>query len=239
MKTHNLHSWNLSLENALAIQKNLRAWIVTEGDCPKPRLVGRISLISNSESEDSATVQACITVTALASNTLMERKVAIKTTKFPLHPGLYSFRKMPAVIAALNKLKRIPDVFICDGRGITGEDSFGVASHVGLVTSVPTIGIRSIRPKHITSTLSPERGSFLEVMEGGQVAAVLRVLDGVDPVLVSPAHQIGMEDAIARILDFIPANTSMREYLQAIYPEAGHNNDTPVRLRLVKSAVGR
>ena len=239
MKTHNLHSWNVSLENALAIQKNLRAWIVTEGQCPSPKLLGRISLTSNSESDNSATVQASITITEPASNRLLERKVAIKTTKFPLHPGLYSFRKMPAVVVALNKLKRIPDFFVCDGRGITGEDSFGIASHVGLITSVPTIGIRPVRPKHIIGSLCEERGSIIRAVEGGQMAAVLRVLDGVDPILVSPAHKISMDDAIARILEMIPADTSIREYLQAIYPEAGHNNETPVQLRLVKSAAGR
>ena len=239
MKTHNLHSWNVSLENALAIQKNLRAWIITEGQCPSPKLVGRVSLISNSENETSATVQACITITEPNTNRLLERKVAIKTTKFPLHPGLYSFRKMPAVVAALNKLKRIPDFFVCDGRGITGADSFGVASHVGLITSVPTIGIRPIRPKHIAGSLCEERGSFLRVVEGGQVAVILRVLDGCDPLLVSPAHRIGMEESIQRILEMIPSGTSVREYLQAIYPEAGHNNEVPMQLTLVKSAAGR
>ena len=54
MKTHNLHSWNITLENAVAIQKNLRAWIVTEGQCNQPDMVGRISLISNDESAHSA-----------------------------------------------------------------------------------------------------------------------------------------------------------------------------------------
>ena len=239
MKTHNLHSWNVSLENALAIQKNLRAWIITEGQCPNPKLVGRISLNSNSENENSATIQACITVTATTTKTLLERKVAIKTTKFPLHPGLHSFRKMPAVITALNKLKRVPDIFICDGRGVTGDDRFGVASHVGLITSVPTIGIRCVRPRHITGSLCKERGSYLRVVEGGQIAAVLRVLDDMDPILVSPAHRIGLEDAINTVLELIPSDTSAREYSQAIYPEAGHNNDTPVQLRLVKSAAGR
>ncbi|HAG93601.1 MAG: hypothetical protein CMK83_18090 [Pseudomonadales bacterium] len=239
MKTHNLHSWNITLENAVAIQKNLRAWIVTEGQCNQPDMVGRISLISNDESAHSATVQARITITAFRTRTLLERKVAIKTTQFPRQPGLYSFRKMPAIIAALNKLNRIPDVFICDGRGVTGVDSFGVASHVGLVTSVPTVGIRPVRLKHDTSTLGAERGSFLQVHEDQQIAAVVRVLDNADPLLVSPAHRIGMQDAIQRVLEHIPAGTSYREYLQALYPEAGHNNKTPVQLRLVKSATGQ
>lgn len=239
MKTHNLHTWNVSLENAKAIQKNLRAWIVTEGNCSKPSLVGRISLISNNESPHSATIQARITIESCPSRTLLERKVAIKTTKFPLQAGLYSFRKMPAIIAALNKLNRIPDVFICDGRGITGDDSFGVASHVGLITSVPTIGIRAVKPRHVAETLGQERGCALRVFENNQVAAVVRVLEGVDPLLVSPGHKISMEDSIARVLDMIPANQSIREYLQALYPEAGHTNETPVQLKLVRTATGR
>lgn len=239
MKTHNLHSWNVTLENAKAIQKNLRAWIVTEGRCEQPNLVGRISLFSNNESEHSATIQACITIKSHPSQTLLERKVAIKTTKFPQETGLYSFRKMPAIIAALNKLNRVPDIFICDGRGITGEDSFGVASHVGLITSVPTVGIRPVKPRHLTETLGMERGSFLRVYENHQVAAVVRVIHGADPLLISPAHKISLEDAINRVLDIIPANLSIREYLQALYPEASHTNETPVQLTLVHTATGR
>ncbi|AUM11362.1 hypothetical protein Kalk_02480 [Ketobacter alkanivorans] len=239
MKTHNLHSWNVSLENARAIHKNLRAWIITEGDCSQPRLVGRISLTSNNESDQSATIQACITVQSSPSKTLLERKVAIKTAKFPLEPGLYAFRKVPAIIAALNKLNRVPDLFICDGRGVTGDESFGVASHVGLVCSVPTIGIRPVKPRHMTETLGLERGSYLRVHDNNQIAAIVRIIDNADPLLVSPGHKISLEASIAQVLDYIPASLSKREYLQALYPEAGHNNEAPVKLTLVHSATGR
>jgi deoxyribonuclease V len=239
MKTHTLHSWNVSLENAKAIQKNLRAWIVTEGPCLHPKLIGRITLTSTKESDQSATVQACVTIQSYPSMTLLERKVAIKTSKFPLQPGLYSFRKVPAVVAALNKLNRVPDLFICDGRGITGEDSFGVASHVGLITSIPTIGIRTIKPKHMLETLGAERGSYLRIFDSGQIAAAVRLIDGLDPVQVAPAHKINLENAVAQALAYVPATISSQDYLQALYPESGTKKAEVVQLSVLKSATGR
>jgi deoxyribonuclease V len=236
MRIHKLHPWNLTLENAKAIQRNLRAWIVTEGACPEPKMLGRIHVTSSDETQHSATIQARITITDRASGTLLERKVAIKTTKFPLQAGMKSFRKMPAIIAALEKLNRVPDVFICDGFGITSETSFGVASHVGLVTSVPTIGVCHTRGHQPNTALAMERGSHLPAGDG-VVGAMTRVLTGVDPLLICPAHKIGQQEAMDIILNYIPANTPIRDYLQAIYRETGNNKDTPVKLKLVKSGT--
>ena len=56
MKTHKLHEWDLSLENAKAIQKNLRAWVVTEGECRNAKLVGRILLSCASETANKCTI---------------------------------------------------------------------------------------------------------------------------------------------------------------------------------------
>jgi len=234
MRIHTLHPWNLSLENAKAVQRNLRAWVISDGSCKQPKMIGRITLSSSDETLQSATVQARITIIEYPSLTLLERKVAIKTTRFPLEQGLQSFRKMPAVIAALEKLNRVPDVFICDGKGITSETSFGVASHVGLVTGVPTIGLASADSVQLNSPLGLTRGSYLPATDRQQFAAVTRVLDATDPILISPAHKISLSDAIDRVLDYFPANTGIRDYLQAIYPETGHNDEKPVQLKLVK-----
>lgn len=235
MKTHRLHSWDVSVDQARAIQKNLRAWIVTEGQCRQPGLLARIELASAQTPEDGLTVQACVSVKSLPRLQLLERKVSVRTSLFPEVPGLASFRKVPAVVAALEKLARTPDVLLCDGRGITGHDSFGVASHVGLITNLPTVGIRSARPRQMTDLLGPTRGNWIPLQEDGCVAALVRVLDGQDPLILSPAHRLCMDDAIRQLLHYIPADTPVWEYQEAIYPEAGLRKPGPVALKLVAS----
>ena len=236
MKTHKLHEWSLSLESAKAIQKNLHAWIITEGACPSPKLIGRIQLESTTELNHHCTVQATIKVQSLPSMQLLERKVAIKSSHFPSRPGLQSFRKVPAILGALDKLNRVPDLFVCDGRGITSHRRFGVASHVGLLTNLPTIGICSAKPNAESNLLGRERGNYLPVTNQGQYSALVRVLDGLDPILVSPGHRIGLQEAVQMILRYIPESTPTRDFLTTLYPAAGINNDDVVQLSLVKTA---
>lgn len=233
MKTHQLHSWDVSVEQARAIQKNLRAWIVTEGQCRQPRLVARVELACARSAPDAITVQACIAVKALPSQQLLERKVALRRSSFPDTPGLASFCKAPAIVAALEKLARIPDFILCDGRGITGPDSFGLASHVGLITNLPTIGICAPKPRQLSDVLGQTRGAWLPLQDNVQHAALVRVVDGLDPLVVSPAHRMGLEAAIQHTLQAIPASTTAREYLQLLYPEAGIRPPAPVRLQVV------
>lgn len=235
MKTHQLHPWNVSVEQARAIQKNLSAWVVTEGRCRSPRLLGRIEMACTHENHNLATVQASVSIRALPSLQLLERKVSIRTSEFPAVEGLASFRKVPAVVAALAKLVRVPDVIICDGRGRTGSNSFGVASHVGLITNLPTIGIRAPRPRLLSDLLGNTRGCWLPVIDGGVEAVLLRVIEGLDPLMVSPAHRIDLEDAMRQVLKFVPANTPAQEYLQLLYPEAGIRGKLTTPLTLVSS----
>ena len=241
MKTHKLHEWDLSLENAKAIQKNLRAWVITEGECRNPKLVGRILLACASESEEKCTVQATVAIQALPSLRLLERKVSIKSSHFPSAKGLQSFRKGPAILAALNKLNRIPDVFICDGRGVTGDTQFGVASHVGLLTNLPTVGVCAVKPNADFGMLGHERGHYLPVTKNGQISALVRVLDGLDPVLVSPAHRIGLNQAMQVVLRYIPKSTLARDFTTTLYPASGINGNPSevIPLSLVKAAANR
>lgn len=209
--------------------------MVTEGRCRNPRLLGRVEMAATHESDSMVTVQASISIRSLPSLQLLERKVSIRTSEFPAEPGLASFRKVPAVVAALAKLVRVPDVIICDGRGRTGNASFGVASHVGLITNIPTIGVRSPRPRQLNELLGSARGSWMPVIESGVDAVLLRVLDGLDPIMVSPAHRIGREDAMQQVLNFVPAETPAQEYLQLLYPEAGIRGKLTTPLTLVSS----
>lgn len=235
MKIHRLHSWDVSVDEARAIQKNLRAWIVTEGQVRQPRLMARIELACAREAHDALTVQARICVKSLPDLRLLERKVSVRSSPFPGVPGLASFRKVPAIVAALEKLARVPDVILCDGRGVTGADSFGVASHVGLITNLPTLGVCPAKPRQHTELLGQARGSWIPLQEDDGVAALVRVLADQDPLIISPAHRLGLEDAIQHILHYVPADTPHWEYQQALYPEAALPKARPTTLKLVSN----
>ena len=216
MKTNQLHSWSVTVEQAKAIQKNLSAWVITEGSCPAPELIARVEVHPSGE---KGTETASVLLYSVSKGKIIERKHAIKNTAFPRVDGMLSFRKAPAAIAAIEKLPHTPDLIICDGRGRTGEDSFGLASHIGLVTNLPTIGIRTPKAREDVTHLSGARGQWLAVGENAwDQSVMLRVLDALDPVIVSPAHKICQRDAIEQLLNFLPADMPSRQYMDMLYP---------------------
>ena len=218
MKTHQLHKWTLSTEEARAIQKNLCAWVSTAERCTSPSLVARIEFSNTLDEQGS--IQSTVTVKSFPSLGFLERKIGIKQSNFPRVPGLISFQKVPAAIAALEKLSHSPDLLICDGRGLTGLDSFGVASHVGILSNLPTIGIRPPKARFNYSMLGNTRGDWLPLVDDNPNSGVLlRVIDGLDPLLVSPAHKITQEDAINQCLTFFPKTIPSREYIEILYPD--------------------
>lgn len=217
MKTNQLHSWSITLEQAKAIQKNLSAWVVTEGECQSTRIIARVEV--HPKGDQSSGESATATLYSATDRKILERKHAIKNTAFPRVEGMLSFRKAPAAIAAIEKLPLTPDLIICDGRGKTSESTFGLASHIGLITNLPTIGIRAPRARVDLELLGEKRGQWLAVGENAwDQSVLLRAIDGIDPILVSPAHRISQKSAIEQILNFIPATMPVREYLDMLYP---------------------
>ena len=219
MKTNPLHSWSVTVEQAKAIQKNLSAWVITDGRCNKPKLIARVEVHPSGE---KGTETASVMLYSTREGKIIERKHAIKNTAFPRMDGLLSFRKAPAAIAAIEKLPRTPDLIICDGRGRTGENTFGLASHIGLFTNLPTIGIRTPRARLDMNHLGSDRGQWLAIGENAwDQSVLLRVLPSLDPLVVSPGHQISQRAAIDQVLDFLPSDMPSRQYLEMLYPSAG------------------
>lgn len=64
----------------------------------------------------------------------------------PYMPGFLAYREAPHLIDLYNKLKTsrpdlLPDVIMLDGNGVLHVNGCGLASHVGVLLDVPTIGV--------------------------------------------------------------------------------------------------
>jgi len=127
--------------------------------------------------------------------------VSCEKIRFPYVPGFLSFREGHALISAIRTLKMLPDVIIVDGHGIAHPTGCGIASHIGVLLDIPTIGCAKSRLVGEYSEPGQEKGQWSPLMDGKKpVGAVLRTRDHVKPVFVSPGHLIDLHGSLAIVL---------------------------------------
>ncbi len=120
--------------------------------------------------------------------------------RFPYVPGLLSFREIPALLKAYEGLRRPPDVFMCDGQGLAHPRRFGLACHLGVVLSLPTVGCAKSRLCGDHETLGPTRGDRRPLLlNGEQVGYVYRSKTRVKPLYISPGHLADCDSALALV----------------------------------------
>jgi deoxyribonuclease V len=124
-----------------------------------------------------------------------------RKTRFPYVPGYLSFREAPAALAAMRRLRRDPDLIVCDGQGFAHPRRFGLACHLGLLANLPSIGVAKSRLIGEHAVLGSQRGEWVPLVDDGErIGVVLRTRTGVRPVYVSVGHRISLETAIDYVL---------------------------------------
>jgi deoxyribonuclease V len=127
----------------------------------------------------------------------VERAHAIVPLRFPYVPGLLSFREVPVLLAALEKLERMPDLLFCDGQGYAHPRRFGLACHLGVTLDRAAIGCAKSILIGSHGALSEKAGSWTEMRDGEEtIGAAVRTREGVKPVYVSQGHRVSLETAI-------------------------------------------
>ena len=189
-----LHSWNVSVGEAKALQEQLRGRVVT-GDA-LPAEIGHVAGIDIGFENGGKTTKAAVAVLAFPSLELCEHRTAKIPTTFPYVPGLLSFREVPAALKVMEMLDRLPDVIICDGQGIAHPRRMGLACHLGLALDIPTVGAAKSRLTGTHRAVPKQKGRSVPLMDGDeQIGLVLRTRTGVKPMFVSVGHRVSLRTA--------------------------------------------
>ena len=180
------HSWDLSPQEAIALQKRMASGVILK-PLPKEITVVAGADVGYSRHHDRA-------VAALATYTYpgLELRELVRfqgTFSYPYLPGLLSFREIPLLLRAFERLREEPDVVLCDGQGTAHPRRFGLASHLGLWLNVPTVGCAKTRLVGKHGKVAPVKGQYRSLRyRDERVGVVLRTRTKVKPLYVSPGH---------------------------------------------------
>jgi deoxyribonuclease V len=192
------HRWTITPRQAIAVQERLRGLVETADRLGPVRQVAGIDV---GFEDEGATTRAAVAVLSFPDLTLVDTAVVRAPTRFPYVPGLLTFREGPAVLRALHKLAVSPDLILYDGQGMAHPRRFGIASHIGVLTDIPSVGVAKTRLVGTFREPPDHKGGWSALMDHNEtIGAVLRTRQGVKPLFVSVGHRVCLTTAIRFVM---------------------------------------
>ena len=188
MKIPDEIKWPKTPSEAREIQNSERQKVILQD---RFGVIHKIAGVDIGFREKGNLARGAVVVLEFPSLKLIDSAVTFREVNFPYVPGFLSFREIPVLLDALRKLKHFPDLIVCDGQGIAHPRRFGLASHLGVLLDVPTIGSAKSHFIGTHEELPSQKGSRVELREDGELLGyVYRSRDAVKPIYISPGHRI-------------------------------------------------
>jgi deoxyribonuclease V len=200
MKAKALHPWQVTTHEAIAIQKRLRAQVITENTVGEIRYIAGADI---STSKDSPKAYAGVVVLSYPALQVVEERGIEDEVTFPYVPGLLAFREGPALIKVFEQLTIEPDVIVFDGQGLAHPRGMGIATHMGLVFDKPSIGCAKSLLFGRYQEPDQEKGAWADLRDpqGHIIGAVVRSKPKTTPIFVSIGHRLDLPTAIRLLIE--------------------------------------
>ena len=198
-------------------QLQLKSQLILTDKFEKVKYLGGVDLSFIKTSAEDAC--ACFVILSYPEmKCVYEDYQMVKLTQ-PYIPGYLAFREVDFLERLVMKVKTqkpeiLPQIILVDGNGILHPQGFGLASHLGVLCDIATIGV-SKKVFHLDGLtkdgvrkLSDENlkkaGDFIELKgNSGQIyGASFRSTDeAFQPIYISIGHKISLETSIKYIKD--------------------------------------
>ena len=196
MRIRQLHSWDISPTEAVALQRDLAGQLRINRGLPESAVQSIAGVDLSPPDAQTGLVRGAVVVVAWPSLDVIEVSTAEGVADFPYVPGLLSFREAPILLEALSGLRGTPDLVLVDGQGTAHPRRFGIACHLGLAVDVPIVGCAKSRLVGEHEQPGEEKGEWTRLTHHGDViGAVVRTRTGVRPIYVSPGNNIDLESS--------------------------------------------
>eukprot|EP01062_Namystynia_karyoxenos_P019951 TRINITY_DN17540_c0_g1_i1.p1 TRINITY_DN17540_c0_g1~~TRINITY_DN17540_c0_g1_i1.p1 ORF type:complete len:390 (+),score=68.71 TRINITY_DN17540_c0_g1_i1:136-1170(+) len=188
---------------------------------PPLRRVGGVD-ISFVKDSDTAACASLVVLDWELTRTAPDRAVLYENTEMisltlPYICGFLAFREVPHLERLVERLRAdrpdlVPDLILVDGSGVLHPVGFGAASHLGVVTGIPTVGVAKnflavdgMELKEVIARCRqpgalPAAGSVLPLIgdSGRQWGVALRATEqSTNPIFVSAGHLVSQATAAA------------------------------------------
>ncbi len=154
-----------------------------------------------------------------------EKAYAIKKANVPYMAGFLAYREGPAISEAYAKLEQKPDVMIFDGNGILHPRRIGMASHMGVLLDIASIGVA----KHLL--VGEVKGKTVYV-ENEARAELIITREHSKPIYVSPGHKISLKTSVEIVKNCIKFPHKLPEPLHL-----AHKYSNEIRNKLAKGEL--
>ncbi|KAI8387277.1 endonuclease V [Blakeslea trispora] len=168
---------------------------------------------------------ACLVVMEFPSMKILYKNFLPTKLRLPYISGYLAFREVDPLLKLLDQLKKeeprlYPQVILVDGNGVLHPRRFGTASHLGLLSNTPTIGVAKkmlVIPSELDDADCIKNACKKILLKKGDVynligsssqfcyGAAIRTSEGAsNPVFVSQGHQISLQTALRVVLAVSP-----------------------------------
>lgn len=219
-----------SLAIASKLQLELAQKVITTDQLPSNlRYIAGMDVSSNWRDPKKIIYATCV---VLDTKTLqvVNSASAHMQQKFPYIPGFLGFREAPALVEAFAQLSLKPDLILVDGHGISHPRKLGIASHIGVLLDIPTIGVaKSILIGKPAGILDSAAGATTPLLWQEQtIAMLLRSKNRCNPLIIATGHKIALATAVKLVKNYLrgyrlPEPTRQAHLAANIYRRETHD----------------
>lgn len=139
-------------------------------------------------------VVAAIIVCDYKTMEAKEKAYSVVKSKFPYIPGFLAYRECHSISDAYVKLQLKPDLLILDGHGILHPRRFGLASHIGVLLDIASMGVAK------QLLVGEVKGNIVYVEK--EARGEMRVTrEHSKPVYISPGHKVSLKTSVKIVKD--------------------------------------
>ena len=192
-------AWAGSVEPWKRVQADVRARVLQTPLSPLPRFVAGADCAFE---DGGKTVRAAAVIYDRDTQRVVEERIARVPCEAPYIPGYLSFREAPAILSVVGRLMTPFGAILFDGQGIAHPRRCGLATHVGVLLGVPSVGVAKSRLVGTHAAVPEATGSHVPLLDDDDdhIGVVLRTRDKVNPLFVSVGHLIDLPSAVALVL---------------------------------------